>query len=140
MRTSLIVFLIISFLLNIAFVVAIYDIDNKSKEWKAKYFNAEKIASDQQGQAAQLTLDKNKLLDELNRINERVEQTNSELAAMAKDLADQRAQLDQKTKELEINKQIASLPFSCPSIVPAPKKKITKHKKRIPYDIAPSQQ
>ena len=140
MRTSLIVCLIISFLLNIVLIVAAYDIDNTSKEWKAKYFNAEKIASDQQGQAAQLTLDKNKLLDELNKINKRVEQTNIELAAMAKDLANQRSQLEQKTKELEINKQISNLPFSCPSIVPAPKKKITKHKKRIPYDIAPSQQ
>ena len=140
MRTSLIVCLIISFLLNIVLIVAAYDIDNTSKEWKAKYFNAEKIASDQQGQAAQLTLDKNKLLDELNKINKRVEQTNIELAAMAKDLANQRSQLEQKTKELEINKQISNLPFSCPPIVQPPKKKIVKRKKRIPYDIAPSQQ
>jgi Skp family chaperone for outer membrane proteins len=140
MRTSLIVSIIISVLLNIALFVFAYDGDTKAKEWKAKYFNAEKIANDQQGQAAQLTLDKNKLLDELNKINKRVENTNAELAAMSKELADQRSQFEQKTKELEINKQISNLPFSCPSIVQPPKKKIVKRKKRIPYDIAPSQQ
>lgn len=138
MRTSLIVFLIISFLLNIAFVVAIYDIDNKSKTWKTKYFTAEKIANDQQGQAAQLALDKFHLQEQLKEIETRTANTNKMLEDTQKELDVMSKKFNDKTKELEISKQISSLPFSCPS--PLTIKPKVKHKKKIPYDISPSQQ
>lgn len=139
MRTSLIVSLIISVLLNIALFVFAYDNDTKAKEWKSKYFTEEKLAKDQENLASELIGDKVKLLKELESINKKLEDTNSQLAAMSKELADQTAQLEQKTKELEINKQISNLPFSCPPIVKPKTRTIIKFK-RIPYDISPSQQ
>ena len=134
-------------LLNIALFVFAYDGDTKAKEWKAKYFDLEQKANEQFDHANKYALEKYNLQEQLAEIEARTAETNKiledtrkELDAMSKDFEDQRVKLEQKTKELETNKQISNLPFSCPPIVQPPKKKIVKRKKRIPYDIAPSQQ
>lgn len=132
------ILLIISFLLNIAFLVAIYDIDNKSKEWKVKYFSIETKANNQIDRANQLELDKSRLKEQLKDIETRTAGTNEVLEKTRKELDAMTQKFNDQAKELEINKQISSLPFSCPS--PITIKPKVKHKKRIPYDIAPSQQ
>lgn len=140
MRTSLIVSLVVSVLLNLVLLVAAYDIDQTSKKWKAKYFDIEQKANEQFDHANQYALEKYKLLEQLKEIESRTAETNKILENTRKELDAMSKKYSDQTKELEIANQIASLPFSCPPIVQPPKKKVVKHKKRIPYDIAPSQQ
>mgnify|MGYP000373151522 FL=1 len=80
------------------------------------------------------------MLEQLKEIESRTAETNKILENTRKELDAMSKKYSDQTKELEIANQIASLPFSCPPIVQPPKKKVVKHKKRIPYDIAPSQQ
>lgn len=131
MRTILLTSIIISVLLNVALFVMAYDADKASKDWQSKYFDMEVKANEQFDHANKYALEKYYMQRDLDHMNKQVAEANASVAAM-------KAQLEQKTKELEINKQISNLPFSCPSL-PIVKPK-AKHKKRIPFDIAPSQQ
>ena len=132
MRTSLIVSLIISVLLNIALLVMAYDSDTKSKEWRTKYFDIEKKANEQFDHANQYALDKFRLQEQLKEIETRTADTNKVLEETRKKFQEMTAELSNKTKELEAAKKVV------PPICPKPKT-IIKYK-RIPYDIAPSQQ
>ena len=140
MRTSLIILLVISFLLNILLLIAAYDIDQTSKKWKAKYFDIEQKVNDDHDQVVQLALEKFRLLEQLKEIETRTAETNKVLDNTRKELDAMSKKYNDKAKELDIANQISSLPSSCPSIVQPPAKKVVKRKKRIPYDIAPSQQ
>jgi septal ring factor EnvC (AmiA/AmiB activator) len=140
MRTSLIISLVISVLINLLLLGLAYSVDNTAQNWKAKYFDAAQKANEQSNHANQYALEKSRLLDQLKEIETRTAEINKVLEDTRKELDAMSKKYNDKAKELEIANQISSLPFSCPSIVQPPKKKIVKRKKRIPYDIAPSQQ
>lgn len=137
MRTSLIVSLVISALLNIVLLVAAYDIDQTAKAWKTKYFDIEQKANEQFDHANQYALEKYKLLEQLKEIETRTANTNKMLEASRKQVQEMtKAAEAQNAKMLELNKRITAI--GEPKVCPKP---IIKYKiKRIPYDIAPSQQ
>lgn len=137
MRTSLIVSLIISFLLNIVLLVIAYDADTKAKALQSKYFDLERKANEQFDHANQYALEKYKLLDQLKAIEERTANTKKMLEDSRKQVQEMtKAAEAQNAKMLELNKRIAAI--GEPKVCPKP---IVKYKiKRIPYDIAPSQQ
>ena len=140
MRTSLIISLVISVLINLLLLGLAYSVDNTAQNWKAKYFSIEQKVNKEHEQVVQLALEKSHLLEQLKEIEARTAETNKVLEDTRKELDEMSKKYNDKAKELDIANQISNLPFSCPPIVPAPKKKIVKHKKRIPFDIAPSQQ
>jgi chromosome segregation ATPase len=140
MRTSLIISLVISVVINLLLLGLAYSMDNTAQKWKAKYFSIEQKVNEEHEQVVQLALEKSRLLEQLKEIEARTAETNKVLEDTQKELDAMSKKYNDKAKELDIANQIASLPFSCPSIVQPPKKKIVKRKKRIPYDIAPSQQ
>lgn len=140
MRTSLIISLVISVVINLLLLGLAYSMDNTAQKWKAKYFSIEQKVNEEHEQVVQLALEKSRLLEQLKEIEARTAETNKVLEDTQKELDAMSKKYNDKAKELDIANQIASLPFSCPSIVQPTKKKIVKRKKRIPYDIAPSQQ
>lgn len=132
-------------MLNIALLVIAYDADTKAKALQIKYFDIEKTANDQQTQATQLALDKfnleQKLKDIQNRTdstNKMLEDTRKQMQAMTKELADQTAQIEAKNKELADQAKNSSA--NCPPAVITPQLKAKPKRKKIPFDIAPSQQ
>lgn len=125
--------------MNIGLLATAYDIDQTSNKWKARYFAIEQKANEQSEYANQYALEKSRLLKQLKDIEARTAENNKILEDTRKELDVMSKKLSDKTKELEINKQISNLPFSCPPIVKPKTRTIIKYK-RIPYDISPSQQ
>lgn len=142
MRTALIVTISIA-LLIIAYLFSIaYYRDQAASDWQNKYFaeQAFNIKNEQENKTLRDT--NNSLVKKLLEIEKRTEETNKQIEAMRKELQETHKELeDSKTKPPTVIEKtvIVEKPpvVYCP---PKPKLKPVKKKKRIPFDIAPSQQ